>query len=448
MKITLPIRRGRILKGPDSDAHYYDQRGNPRYDVTDIRQARKLNLLPSPTTKLGMSPAAPIVNWKVLNGMEAALTTKRRIPAVMPVGAKEIWDLPADLDKPEFEIQVAGDKVAGPFPSYDEALRGLTELRTTQPDLWESEENWGKRIGENYEEIISRASKFGSHFHDQMEQIARGQPIPAPKDDPVYPFARQGEVWFRENITRVYAVEAVIINFDNLTAGKTDLIAEHKDYGLVFLDWKTQNIKKSDKETGRPVPEFYDKWAAQLGVYRSGVVAQPPPGFPAGLDLRKAKCMNVVFDSNVPGPAHEYVWTDRDMEEAAERFNLCSQMFVFEKKYTPELDEAARDEVLSRQPEVRGPDDDPLGLDGAPTVEPEAAPPDAVEAPPASTPIVFKVHSTREPMKETATSAAALVELAKAYEGSEVGQITAPPTPAPVAPATPAPEAEDGTPRF
>lgn len=419
VKITLPIRRGKIIKGPDADAHYYDQRGNPRYDVTDVRQARKQNLLASPTTKLGMAPAAPIVNWKVLNGMEAALTCKRRIPAIMPVGAREIWDLPNNLENPEFEIQVAGDTVAGPFPSYAGALMALADLRGTQPDLWEAEEIWGKRIGETYEEIVGRASKFGSSFHDQMEAISRGEPIPADPADPIYAFAKHGEAWFRENIVRVYAVETVMINFDLMTAGTTDLIAEHKTYGLVFLDWKTQNIKKRDKDTGLPAPEFYDKWCAQLGVYRSGVVAQPPKSFPAGLDLTKAKCMNVVFDSNSPGPGMEYVWTDRDLEEAAQRFRLCSAMFDFEKKHVPEIDEEARREVMARQP-VAGYSEE--------SEEHRFAPVDAVVAP-ARAPggIQFKVRSSKEALNETTTKGKDLVTIAHAYEASDVSKVTSQP---------------------
>lgn len=416
VKITLPIRRGKIIKGPDSDAHYYDQRGNPRYDITDIRQARKLNLIASPTTKLGMAPAAPIVNWKVLNGMEAALTCKRRIPAIMPVGAKEAWDLPSNLDNPEFEIQVAGDTISGPYPTYAAALVALSDIRSTQPDLWESEEFWGKRIGETYEEIIGRAGKFGSLFHDQMEAIAKGEPLPCAEDDPIRNFAKYGEAWFRENITRVYAVEAVVINFDDMTAGTTDLIAEHKNYGLVFLDWKTQNIKKKDKETGRPSPEFYEKWCAQLGVYRRGLVAQPPPGFPAGLDLRNAKCMNVVFDSNAPGPGMEYVWTDRDIREADQRFALCSRMFDFEKKHVPEIDVEARAEVMRRQPVA--------------SVMARA------EAPASA--MIFKARSSKAIIQETTTKARDLVKISEAYVESDIGKVTLPAHGAPAEPVTPA----------
>lgn len=348
MEIKLPTRRGKILKGPDEDAHYYTQDGQPRYDITDIRQARKLNLFPSPTTKLGMFTPPQLTNWKVLNGMDAVLLTKRRIPGIYAVGAKDASDLPNNVESPEFEIRVADETVAGPFPSYPAAIEGLMALRLKQPDLWESEENWGKRIGETYDELISKGSKFGSEFHEPLERMARGEPMGIMPEERIYPWLKYAEEWFRQNIVSVYAVEAVMVDFETRTAGKTDLIAEHRYHGLVILDWKTQDVKKRDRETGRPVPVFYDKWCGQLGRYRSSILANPPDTFPAGLDISTAKCMNVVFDSREPAEPVEHVWSEDDIRMENAKFVIASQYYELDRGYVPSVDENARATIAAR----------------------------------------------------------------------------------------------------
>src|SRR5690348_10169188 len=67
--------------------HWYTRAGEPRYSVigangkerdTTLRDARSLGLLPSVTTVLDCLNKGALVEWKVRQGILAALTTSRR----------------------------------------------------------------------------------------------------------------------------------------------------------------------------------------------------------------------------------------------------------------------------------------------------------------------------------------------------------------------------------
>lgn len=66
--------------------HWYDREGNPAYEVeakkggkrpTTLRDARVLNLLPSVTTIIGLADKPALTNWKIDQGILAALTLPR-----------------------------------------------------------------------------------------------------------------------------------------------------------------------------------------------------------------------------------------------------------------------------------------------------------------------------------------------------------------------------------
>lgn len=66
--------------------HWYDREGNPRYTMigangkernTTLRDARKLNFLPSVTTVMGVYPKPALIAWKEKQILMAALTSTR-----------------------------------------------------------------------------------------------------------------------------------------------------------------------------------------------------------------------------------------------------------------------------------------------------------------------------------------------------------------------------------
>ncbi len=66
--------------------HWYDQDGNPAYTIvgangsernTTLRDARKLNLVPSVTTIIGIAAKPALENWKVDQAILAATTLEQ-----------------------------------------------------------------------------------------------------------------------------------------------------------------------------------------------------------------------------------------------------------------------------------------------------------------------------------------------------------------------------------
>ncbi len=68
--------------------HWYTIDGKPKYTIvgkngkernTTLRDARKLNLVPSVTTILDVAAKPGLVNWQVNQGIQAALTLPRKV---------------------------------------------------------------------------------------------------------------------------------------------------------------------------------------------------------------------------------------------------------------------------------------------------------------------------------------------------------------------------------
>jgi len=66
--------------------HWYDKEGKPAYTVigangkkraTNLRDARKLNLVPSVTTVMNVAAKPALENWKINQALMAALTLPR-----------------------------------------------------------------------------------------------------------------------------------------------------------------------------------------------------------------------------------------------------------------------------------------------------------------------------------------------------------------------------------
>ena len=67
---------GALFVKPDGGGHWYTADGTPRYEAT-LRDARKENLLPSPTSILSIIHADGLERWK-LNQMATAAVELQR----------------------------------------------------------------------------------------------------------------------------------------------------------------------------------------------------------------------------------------------------------------------------------------------------------------------------------------------------------------------------------
>jgi len=164
-------------------AHWYTQKGEPAHDST-LRDARKLNLLPSVTSILKILDKPQLTSWRVEQGIMAALT------------------LP----------QKPGEPV----------------------------EDFARRVVEDASAHSKSAAEFGTEIHTYIEQhLATGKIIPCGSGIEFWPPIRD---WLDKNVSEVRMSEKVVVDLDYGYAGRLDLVA---DLGgrLTLIDFKTQGTK-------------------------------------------------------------------------------------------------------------------------------------------------------------------------------------------------------------
>jgi hypothetical protein len=199
---------------PTSNYHWYDADGVPHHEA-GLRDARKLNLLPSPTTIIGVMKNMGLDIWKQNNLLLSALT----------------------------------------FP--DEEKKGV-EL-----------EHLAKRIVEDSKQQGSDAAIRGTAVHLGCEAILKGknwdredQQLVAVND------------WAQANVLDVTFTEEVVVNKEIGYAGCCDALLDHQEHGKVVADWKTQGCKANSKGEYRPA--FYKNWALQGAAYRECINRKLP----------------------------------------------------------------------------------------------------------------------------------------------------------------------------
>lgn len=107
--------------------HWYSRDGKPCYEVpakggglrpADLRDARKLSLVPSVTTVLGVVAKPQLENWKVDQGILAALTLPR-----LPDEAESDWLLRVKRDSKQQAISAA-DKGTEIHDAIERSFKG------------------------------------------------------------------------------------------------------------------------------------------------------------------------------------------------------------------------------------------------------------------------------------------------------------------------------------
>lgn len=206
---------------PDGGGHWYTADGTPRYEAT-LRDARKENLLPSPTSILSIIHADGLERWK-LNQMATAAV----------------------------ELQ-----------------RGAAE----------SDESYGQRLVERSESLRTEAARLGTLVHDGIERMIGGRLW-----DESCPILQKFHLWREENIKAHEWSERVLVNHSLGVAGKADALvyfkgkaAEVVGDGPVLVDWKTQKMKLTRAKKPVYKPNYYSKWVMQLAFYQSCLMTKVP----------------------------------------------------------------------------------------------------------------------------------------------------------------------------
>jgi hypothetical protein len=110
-------------------------------------------------------------------------------------------------------------------------------------------------------------------------------------------------------------------------AGRMDFIGEHKKYGPVIIDWKTQEFKHKDKsKTGPRKAGFWESWPRQLAAGRYMYWLKTGEW---------RKCVSVAIDSKEAGMYEEYLWTDEEIDKAYQEFLCHAWLYFTSKNYWP-----------------------------------------------------------------------------------------------------------------
>jgi hypothetical protein len=203
------------LFSPDA-AHWYQRDGQPLHTVlsakgeprpTTLRDARKLDLLPSVTNILGVIAKPELTAWLQEQAVMAALTLPR---------------------------------IAG-----------------------ETEDAFAKRVVEDSLTTRDGAADFGTAFHHGAERIA--QTLEVDQADLLSAWLNRYRDWFQENVVTCRWTEQRAVSTEFGYAGTADLLIEHKVHGLCLVDLKTMKINPKYKM--KP----YSTWAYQLAAYRKAL---------------------------------------------------------------------------------------------------------------------------------------------------------------------------------
>jgi hypothetical protein len=205
-----------ITKPALGSSHWYSLDGKPCHTVpnkdgdgtrtTTLRDARKLNLLPSVTTIIGILDKPQLTKWKMREAAKAA--------------------------------------IAIPGPQGEEPL-----------------ERFADRAIEHAMSQVGEAADLGTKIHNAIENLMRGSAEESSEE--MRPFVKPVLEWMRSVGVKVTHSEIVLVNAVHGFAGRVDALFTWGDgFGKMgILDFKTKKTKEGEKV------EAYDEHLLQLAAY-------------------------------------------------------------------------------------------------------------------------------------------------------------------------------------
>lgn len=207
-----------ILIQRESASHWYLPDGTPYHDVpradgngtrsVTLRDARKVNAMPSVTNILSVLSKPGLDAWKQEQAIMAALTLPKR---------------------------------------DDESL-----------------DAFARRVVTDMSEQVRSAADLGSAVHAAIEvYLQTGEP---PENPDILRLFQPVKLWIDEHVERIGLVETVAVHSDFGYAGRIDLVAKLKSTGTwAVIDFKTQKMKPDKKGVFQAA--FYETWPLQLMAY-------------------------------------------------------------------------------------------------------------------------------------------------------------------------------------
>jgi hypothetical protein len=200
---------------PESDAHWYQLDGSPLHEVekatgggmrpVTLRDARKLNLLPSVTTIQKEIDKPFLTMWRIEQAIKAALANPQRFDG-------------------------------------------------------ESEDQHILRISRAANAIVDDAAKRGTLIHEAIEQYINFGSVT--EDTVIRPLIEPYIAWHNENVESIDYTEKTVVNKRVGYAGRLDLKFKARGRGRCIVDFKSRK-RGSDGKLA-----IYDENGEQLSAYR------------------------------------------------------------------------------------------------------------------------------------------------------------------------------------
>jgi hypothetical protein len=175
----------------DQSGHWYTEQGESAHVIigktgkernTTVADARKLGLLPSVTSVLGIMEKPQLTAWKIEQAIMSSLT----------------------------------------LPKEDN----------------ESLEEYAKRVVKDSKESTTRAAEHGTKMHTEMENILLGRACS--KDETLKPYIETFKQWASDNVEKTYWCEKAMVGAGY--AGRCDAYVRLKNVGDAIIDLKNRKV--------------------------------------------------------------------------------------------------------------------------------------------------------------------------------------------------------------
>jgi len=175
----------------DQSGHWYTEDGESAHVIigkngnernTTVADARKLGLLPSVTSVLGIMDKPQLTSWKIEQAIMSSLT----------------------------------------LPKEDN----------------ETLEEYAKRVVKDSKQATTKAAEHGTRMHEQAENILMGRP--ACKDEDLQPYIKTFKEWAGANIEKTYWCEKALVGAGY--AGRCDAYVRLKGIGDSIIDLKNRKV--------------------------------------------------------------------------------------------------------------------------------------------------------------------------------------------------------------
>ena len=176
----------------------------------------------------------------------------------------------------------------------------------------EDDQPYAERILKLADGVRDNAADLGTRIHAAIENDGTSDPA-------ILPFYEAYLPWHADNIETTIGSEVKLADETIGVAGKVDRIVQHKQHGLVILDYKTKKVRDGKAE-------FYDSFSRQLSFY-AGAYRRMHGVLP--------RIMSVVIDSKNPSRPYDKLYSMEEQQEAYIEFLSHVWLWCSSKDYWP-----------------------------------------------------------------------------------------------------------------